>query len=208
MAYACLQRLRLNDRCLHLDAVIHFVTGCHSQFCARSSLLALEGHAVLAELARHPLAVHQVPAVTHPPCTVRRASALQLGKLVHRVVFEGVDILVLGVLCINGLTPLLRLLLVKHADYVVVAQSHVLLALACAVQSMVHFRHNPHELLTALQQVPQQRVVACIAVHVRTCNLRLTGNVPAEAHKAVIVQAQDGIVVIVDEEPYLAVFCH
>ena len=126
----------------------------------------------------------------------------------HRVVFERVDILILGVLCINGFTPLLRLLLVKHADNVVVADAHVLLALACAVQSLVHFRHNPHELLTALQQVPQQRVVACIAVHVRTCNLRLTGDVPAEAHKAVIVKTQDCVVVIVDEEPYLTVFCH
>ena len=50
--------------------------------------------------------------------------------------------------------------------------------------------------------------MSCIAVHVRTCYLRLSCNVPAEAQQSVIVKTEDGVVVIVYEEPLLTVLSH
>ena len=208
MALADTQRLGLDHRGLHLDAIVHLVARRHLQRRPRGALLALEADAVLAELTGHPLPVEQVPAVLHPPRSVGGAAALKLRQLVHRVVPVGVDVLISRVLGVDRLAPLARLLLVEHPYHVIAAGPHVKLALAGAVQGLVHVRHEPHELVAPLQHVPEQRVVPGVAIHVRARDPRLPRDVPPEAEQSVVVEAEDSVVVVVDEEPPVAVLGH
>ena len=134
-----------------------------------------------------------------------RTSALQLGKLVHRIVLVRIDVLVIAVLIVDGLAPFGCLLHIEHPYHIVIRQPHVPGSLTCTVKSLVYRRHKVHKFRAALEQIPEQRIVTRIAIHVRALNLRLAVNVPIVFQQTVIVKPENGIIIVIDEEPYLSV---
>ena len=191
-------------------AVSEVVTlACRDSYFAviRAKFVAEVGRkAVLSVCAAHILTVKQGEAVLNGEGAVGVPAALQrvqvvvvIGRSVstRHAIRERFDILIDTVLVVDALAPVAHLLLVEHFQHIF--QRHGRAQLVGHLAQLVG---------AASHQLPQYRVMPCKGIRADALVHRLPRYRVVVLQHRVIPLAEDGIHVVGNEVPYLAVPCH